>query len=264
MVTLALDPVRTFADHDRLRSRPNPIETSHQKMLSEFKEHSLEEQQAVSLPYRFDIKFLLPVKLLPELLRHFTTSHSVLQFSDHRVFTYQNTYFDTPDWDLYSQHHNGKLNRFKYRHRRYLETKLEFLEIKVKTNKRRTRKQRIPWRCNQPIEVPDVNFKLVPKLYVNYRRITLWDQETDERLTLDFDILFQRIEAETKAGIPNVLIAECKRADHAKPSRFVRHMKAKQYYPRSISKYCVGVCLTDDGSLKCNRFKGLISALNKY
>lgn len=264
MVALKLDSARTFADHDRLRSRSHSIETNNQLMLSEFNEHSLEEQRAVSLPYRFDIKFLLPVTFLPELLRHFASSHSILQYSGHRVFTHQNTYFDTPDWDLYSQHHNGKLNRFKYRHRRYLETKLEFLEIKVKTNKRRTRKQRIPWRCNQPIEVPDVDFKLVPKLYVNYRRITLWDQETDERLTLDFDILFQRIDAETKAGIPNVLIAECKRADLVKPSRFAQHLKAKKYYPRSISKYCVGVCLTDDSSLKCNRFKGLISELNKY
>ena len=264
MVALKLDSARTFADHDRLRSRSHSIETNHQLMLSEFNEHSLEEQRAVSLPYRFDIKFLLPVTFLPELLRHFASSHSILQYSGHRVFTHQNTYFDTPDWDLYSQHHNGKLNRFKYRHRRYLETKLEFLEIKVKTNKRRTRKQRIPWRCNQPIEVPDVDFKLVPKLYVNYRRITLWDQETDERLTLDFDILFQRIDAETKVGVPNVLIAECKRADLVKPSRFAQQLKAKKYYPRSISKYCVGVCLTDDSSLKCNRFKGLISELNKY
>ena len=264
MVALKLDSARTFADHDRLRSRSHSIETNNQLMLSEFNEHSLEEQRAVSLPYRFDIKFLLPVTFLPELLRHFASSHSSLQYSGHRVFTHQNTYFDTPDWDLYSQHHNGKLNRFKYRHRRYLETKLEFLEIKVKTNKRRTRKQRIPWRCNQPIEVPDVDFKLVPKLYVNYRRITLWDQETDERLTLDFDILFQRIDAETKVGVPNVLIAECKRADLVKPSRFAQHLKAKKYYPRSISKYCVGVCLTDDSSLKCNRFKGLISELNKY
>ena len=264
MVALKLDSARTFADHDRLRSRSHSIETNNQLMLSEFNEHSLEEQRAVSLPYRFDIKFPLPVTFLPELLRHFASSHSILQYSGHRVFTHQNTYFDTPDWDLYSQHHNGKLNRFKYRHRRYLETKLEFLEIKVKTNKRRTRKQRIPWRCNQPIEVPDVDFKLVPKLYVNYRRITLWDQETDERLTLDFDILFQRIDAETKVGVPNVLIAECKRADLVKPSRFAQQLKAKKYYPRSISKYCVGVCLTDDSSLKCNRFKGLISELNKY
>tara|TARA_A100001011_G_scaffold395222_1_gene489584 strand:- start:390 stop:1184 length:795 start_codon:yes stop_codon:yes gene_type:complete len=264
MVALKLDSARTFADHDRLRSRSHSIETNNQLMLSEFNEHSLEEQRAVSLPYRFDIKFLLPVTFLPELLRHFASSHSILQYSGHRVFTHQHTYFDTPDWDLYSQHHNGKLNRFKYRHRRYLETKLEFLEIKVKTNKRRTRKQRIPWRCNQPIEVPDVDFKLVPKLYVNYRRITLWDQETDERLTLDFDILFQRIDAETKVGVPNVLIAECKRADLVKPSRFAQQLKAKKYYPRSISKYCVGVCLTDDSSLKCNRFKGLISELNKY
>ena len=264
MVALKLDSARIFADHDRLRSRPHPIETNNQLILSEFNEHSLEEQRAVSLPYRFDIKFLLPVTLLPKLLRHFTSSHSVLEDNGHRVFTYQNTYFDTPDWDLYSQHHNGKLNRCKYRHRRYLETKLEFLEIKVKTNKGRTRKQRIPWRCHQPIEVPDMDFKLVPKLYVNYRRITLWDQETEERLTLDFDILFQRFETETKVGIPNVLIAEYKRADHVKSSRFIQQMKAIRYYPKSISKYCVGVCLTDDGNLKCNRFKGLISELTKY
>ena len=78
--------------------------------------------------------------------------------AEHRIFTYQNTYFETPGWDLYLLHHNGKLNRCKYR----------------------------------------------------YRRI-----------------------------------------------------KGHGYVPQSFSKYCVGVCLTDDGTLKRNRFKPVLRFLGR-
>ena len=264
MVALSLDPVRNLADHSYLRSRAHPIETECQLILRKCNEHSLEDQRRIDLLNRFDIKFVLPVTILPELLQRFATTHTVLKDSGHGVFTYENTYFDTPLWNLYKQHHNGKLNRFKYRHRHYLETDIAFLEIKQKTNKRRTLKRRIPWRCTHPIDLPNVNFSLEAKLYINYRRITLWHHETGERLTLDFDILYQRLASKKKVEMPSIMIAEVKHANYAKSSAFVKEMKVLRYYPQSISKYCLGVCLTDDGCLKYNRFKRLMSKLKQY
>ena len=44
---------------------------------------------------------------------------------------------------LYHDHHNGKLNRYKVRRRRYIDTDTEFLEVKLKNNKKRTIKSRI-------------------------------------------------------------------------------------------------------------------------
>ncbi len=264
MVSLELDPVRNRADHARLRSHSHPMESTIRHMLQDFNRHSLAEQAAIDLPKRFDIKYALPVTMLPQLLEPHTDSHTVLQVAGQRVFTYENTYFDTPVWDLYRQHHNGKLNRYKYRYRYYLETDVGFLEIKVKTNKRRTLKRRIPWRCDYPIELTDADPRLVANLYVNYRRITLWNRDTQERLTLDYDIFYRRLDAETKVALPDIVIAELKRADHIKRSAFVEQMKVLHYHPQSVSKYCIGVCLTDDGSLKYNRFKGLMSQLGQY
>ena len=264
MVTLALDPVRNRADHARLRSHSHPVEATSRPILQDFNGHSLGEQAAVDLPNRFDIKYALPVTMLPELLEPHTATHTVLQIADQRVFTYENTYFDTPVWDLYRQHHNGKLNRYKYRYRHYLETDVGFLEMKVKTNKRRTLKRRIPWRCDYPIELPDAYSTLVANLYVNYRRITLWNRDTQERLTLDYDIFYRRLDAERKVALPDIVIAELKSADHIKRSAFLEQMKVLHYYPQSVSKYCIGVCITDDGSLKYNGFKSLISQLEQY
>lgn len=200
--------------------------------------------------------------VLPQFLAEVRKEHTVLESDKHRIFTYENTYFDTSDWATYRAHHNGKLNRYKYRFRRYLETDTSYLEVKLKNNRDRTVKTRTRWKTDQPTEVLQDKLPVEPSLYVSYRRISLWNRTTDERLTLDVDIRWRRPEQDNAVFLQGMFIAELKRDGKVSGSPFVRMAKNYGYRPESMSKYCAGVCLTDDGTLKKNRFKPLLAKLN--
>jgi hypothetical protein len=262
-MTLVLDQARYRADHESLRARPHDIEADCHGALQQFPGHSLSEQVEVDLPDRTDSKYLLPIRVLPRFLEALSGDHSILTEAGHRVFTYQNTYFDTPGWDLYLQHHNGKRNRHKCRFRRYHETDISYLEIKLKSNKRRTIKERMPCTADEMGASVSVDLVVEPRLYVNYRRITLWNRGTGERLTLDFDLHFSRPLQGQLARLGGVFIAELKREGKVYGSTFVRRAKDYGYTPLPLSKYCVGVCLTDSGELKKNRFKPLLRKLGR-
>lgn len=264
-VTKALvpDQVRYRRDHERLRRGMHEVESDCLQALQDFTSHSLTEQNEAVVLDRTDSKYLLPIQALPSCLQELVQEHTVLQCAEHRIFTYQNTYFDTPGWDLYLLHHNGKLNRCKYRYRRYHETNIAFLETKLKNNKQRTVKHRIPCTDRGPIEALHVAMPLDASLYVNYRRITLWNRASNERLTLDYDLCYRRPEQKLKVNLADFFIVEVKRAGKIYGSPFVRRIKGHGYVPQSFSKYCVGVCLTDDGTLKRNRFKPLLRLLGR-
>jgi hypothetical protein len=248
--------------HADLRQGIHELEADTLSALGSFDSHNLAEQRAVDLPNRTDSKYLFPVKLLPRFLAEVCADHTVLQTDQHRIFTYENTYFDTNDWATYNAHHNGKLNRYKYRFRRYLETDMSYLEFKLKNNRNRTVKTRTRWHSEKPIEVMQDKVAVEPSLYVNYRRISLWNRATDERLTLDFDLRWCRPGQDNEVCLQHLFIAELKRDGKVSGSPFLRVAKNYGYRPNAMSKYCIGLCLTDDGALKQNRFKPLLAKLS--
>ncbi|MCX2982744.1 polyphosphate polymerase domain-containing protein [Halieaceae bacterium IMCC14734] len=260
---LLLDSARFQNAHKNLRVHTHPVERDAITQLSSFASHSLDEQQVVDLPDRTDSKYLLPIAILPRFLREVCADHTVLEARGHRIFTYENTYFDTPEWGMYRSHHNGKLNRYKCRFRRYRETDLSYLEIKQKNNRNRTVKNRMPWNSDEPTTVLSDEPTVEPSLYVNYRRTSLWNRATDERLTLDWDLCYRRPGKTRVERLQQVFIAELKRDGNVYGSPFVRRAKAYGYSPKSMSKYCVGVCMTAADEVKTNRFKPLLRSLDR-
>jgi hypothetical protein len=256
-----LDHEKYAREHALLR----PVQTADSctlgPLLATLSGHTLQEQEVVTLADRTDSKFLMPIAVLSPFLQALHGDYTVLQSAGHRIFTYQNTYFDTPSLALYQAHHNGKRNRYKCRHRRYLETDVAFLELKLKSNKLRTVKNRLPWPLPNGTESLDLDPPVQPSLYVNYLRISLWNRAVDERLTVDLDLCFARPDEGRVVRLPGVFIAELKRQGKVHGSPFVRRAKEHGFLPSSISKYCVGLCLTDSGGLKKNRFKPLLRQL---
>ena len=119
-------------------------------ILAQFEPTSLEEMEAVKLMDRTDTKFTFNVSQLELVLNEVNDDYKVLEVEGKRLSRYKTLYFDTEDLDLYLRHHAGQLNRYKIRHRTYVESNLGFLEVKFKNNKGRTVKNRI-----KNLEVPE-------------------------------------------------------------------------------------------------------------
>ena len=225
---------------------------------------------SVKLMDRTDTKFIFNIDNLPAVLNEAKNYYKILNVEGNRISRYKTLYFDTENFDLYNKHHSGKLNRYKIRHRTYVESNLGFLEVKFKSNKGRTLKTRI-----KEIGVPEINkgkafeflkrilpfspLDLLPKIWINYSRITLVNKISAERLTLDLNLEFER--DEKKQILSKLVIAEVKQ-DSKVASPFISIMRAKHIRQGSISKYCFGVA-SSFNEVKKNNFKQKLSNVNK-
>ncbi len=238
-------------------------------ILNTYSPTTLEEMDKAKLMDRTDTKFTFSNENLMKVLEEVKGSYKVLEIENCRASKYQTLYYDTADLSLYLKHHAGKLNRYKVRHRTYVESKLGFLEVKFKNNKGRTIKKRIKimevpqqW-TNDASEfiqakTPYAPETLVPNIWVNYKRITLVNNENAERVTIDTELEF--INKSYTEKMTNLVIAEVKQ-DKKNPSVFLAAMKKFGIREGSISKYCMGVAVTNK-TIKKNNFKEKLLSLN--
>lgn len=239
-------------------------------MLNQFSPITLEEMEGVKLMDRTDTKFTFNIKELPAILEEAKAYYKILSVEGNRISRYKTLYFDTEDFDLYNEHHSGKLNRYKIRYRTYVESNIGFLEVKFKNNKGRTLKTRI-----KEIEVPELHtgkafeflkktlpfdpLILIPKIWINYSRITLVNRTSAERLTLDLSLEFEK-DGKTEL-MDKLVIAEVKQ-DSKADSPFIDIMRNKHIRQGSISKYCFGVA-SSFTEVKKNNFKQKLSNVKK-
>lgn len=238
--------------------------------LNLFDPITLEEMEGVKLMDRTDTKFTFNINELPTILEEAKNYYRILSVEGNRISRYKTLYFDTQDFDLYNEHHSGKLNRYKIRHRTYVESNIGFLEVKFKNNKGRTLKTRI-----KEVEVPELNtgkafeflkkmlpfdpLILLPKIWINYSRITLVNKTSAERLTLDLNLEFEK--NGKKQILDQLVIAEVKQ-DSKVASPFISIMRNKHIRQGSISKYCFGIA-SSYSEVKKNNFKQKLSNVKK-
>ncbi len=239
-------------------------------ILNNYKPISLEEMDSVKLMDRTDTKFTFHINHLPQVLELAKKYYTVFEINNKRISDYRTLYYDTADLDMYNIHHTGKLNRYKVRHRTYVDSNLGFLEVKYKNNKGKTFKSRIKepevlkiWNGESVQfllkKTPYIPDTLVPALWVNYSRITLVSVETKERLTLDLNLEFKKGDIDQK--LHKLVIAEVKQ-EKAKGSPFIGIMKQLHIREGSISKYCMAVAYTEP-NIKTNRFKEKLLNIKK-
>src|ERR1700741_1574991 len=153
-------------------------------ILQQFQPIDLTEMESVKLMNRTDTKFLFTQAQFEIVMKEIEGHYRVLEVSGKRLNRYKTLYYDTSGMDLYNEHHNGKLNRYKVRHRTYVESDIGFLEVKFKNNKGRTIKDRIKkaevpmsWEGDAEVflqsKLPFNPSELVPVLWINYSRLTL-------------------------------------------------------------------------------------------
>lgn len=240
------------------------------EILNTFKSISLEEMSKVKLLDRMDKKYMLHADQLPEILLLLKNEYFVLEIAQKKFASYETTYFDTDDYEMYTKHHNGKLNRYKVRFRTYADSNLNFFEVKFKTNKGRTKKSRVQLPDNKHLIKGDAEKLLLrktnytaaalsPVLEVKYKRITLVNRNMSERITIDIGLKYNHFD--TLLDVPNLIIAEVKQ-EKTSTSVFTSLMQEKRIKTVSLSKYCLGITSTVE-NVKHNNFKSKIRYVNQ-
>ena len=239
--------------------------------LSDFNSISLEDLDKVQLLNRKDTKFVFSQNKLLQLLDSLKPYYRILEIEDKRSFVYDNTYFDTDEFFFYTQHHNECRKRFKVRYRKYCETNEQYFEIKVKDNKNRTIKNRIR-SVNRNGDFIEEEKRLIsentglspqhliPKLDIQFSRITLADNNFNERLTIDTNL-------SVKNGIRSKIfdqlaVSEIKQKKYDPKSDFIQILRNLRIHEMRFSKYCMGM-LHVHKNIKYNRFKPKLLRINK-
>ncbi len=241
-----------------------------QAILDTFETITLAEMDRVKLMDRTDQKFNFNIVQLPALLGEVRDHYRVLEVSGTKMSRYETLYYDTPSFELFRKHHNGQMNRYKIRLRRYVESDLNFFEIKFKNNKGRTIKKRVKkadleknisgkaeelLANTSGMEPQDIE----PKLWVNYNRITLVNRFEEERITIDLDLEVKN--GNDIADFSGLVIVEAKQAK-AHDTVFVKHLKNLHIREGGTSKYCLAVSkLIPD--IKKNNFKPALISIQK-
>lgn len=239
-------------------------------IISQYRKVSLDDIDKVALMNRIDLKFCFHIKHAPAIFEAMKEHYSALEIDGESVFNYYNTYYDTCDNQMYLCHHNGKLNRYKIRVRKYNQTGISYLEIKYKNNKGRTIKDRIKRADYKDsfnekeasfIETfsPFSSEELSPKIINTFKRVTLVNQEFTERVTIDFEAGFRNKNGEITLN--NLVIVEVKQDKASGNATFVKTLKAYKVENQGFSKYCVGRSLLDE--IKKNNFKPQLLKLQK-
>jgi len=241
------------------------------KAIEQFDSISLDEIDSVKLMNRKDTKFILKQDQLSAILEKVRNSYNVLEVNKIQANKYETLYFDTDDFKFYTLHHNGKLNRYKVRFRRYVDSNRLYLEVKFKSNKGRTIKDRIrrsnikdkfEGRSKEHVEnITKLDAgSLSPKLWIYYTRYTLVSKDLKERVTVDVDLSFKS--ADKTKTLDELVICEVKQDQMSLKSEFVQQMRKAKIQPIGFSKYCIGCSLIYD-QLKSNRFKPRLLSLKK-
>ena len=241
--------------------------------LSSLKPIGLNEIETVKLMNRVETKYVFSVRKLDDLINLMNGSYKVLEIENLRTFPYMTTYLDTPGYLFFNQHVRGEYERHKIRYRKYESSGTSYLEIKKKTNKRRTIKQRIKNNLTSGyFDEPATNFireylpvnlmLLKPVLINHFTRATLIGLESKERITIDFNISFSDLAGSSQVAMPYLAIAELKNESYSMSSPFISLIKHLNIYPTGFSKYCIGNAILNN-MLRINMIKPKLLLLNK-
>ena len=223
---------------------------------------SLEEISNAALMNRKELKYVLHEDQVKELIAHLSESMYVLEIEGTRIGSYETIYFDTDEFTMYLQHHNGRRRRYKLRTRRYVASDLSFLEIKEKEKKNSSKKVRIQTdSLLTQLKSGEKEFisrhspydpeQFTPKIFNTYKRVTFVTPDFSQRITLDFDLTYER--DGTCIQLPNVVIGELKMPERCQ-STLTTLMREMHISATSFSKYCIGISLMYP-QVKKNLFK---------
>ncbi|MCR5679138.1 MAG: polyphosphate polymerase domain-containing protein [Prevotella sp.] len=242
-----------------------------EQQIAQMQPITLEEMSSVKLMNRTDTKFVTTLPMLQRLLEQAQADYYVQDIDGQRNMLYETTYFDTSDFQMYQEHQHGHCGRQKIRFRTYVSSNLQFMEVKTKNNRGRTKKKRM--------EVTDMNLNddakraflashlryevdsLHPHMHNYFHRITLVNRGKTERLTIDTSLQFTNMVTGIHRDMGHLVIIELKR-DGLVYSPVLHMLRQLHIHPHGFSKYCMGAAMTNE-ALPVNRFKQKLRDVDK-
>ena len=246
---------------------------------------TLDEMSGIKLMNRTDTKFVTTIDKLKSLLMLAHDDYRVQDIDGQRIASYYTAYFDTPDNNMYIVHQNGHAGRQKLRIRSYVDSGLNYLEVKTKNNHGRTKKKRVDMVGFDPMN-PDYDIRflrqdeqyrqydaflakhlrydptiLTEHLENHFKRITLVNKAKTERVTIDTDLRFHNYRSGLDKSLDQAVIIELKR-DGNQPSPLLSMLRELHIHPHGFSKYCMGTALSNPG-VKQNRLKPKLHYVDK-
>ncbi len=241
------------------------------ELLQQFAPITLEEMSSVKLMNRTDTKFVTTIPMLRRLLEMAAPLYYAQEVAGKRIASYDTTYYDTTGYDMYYTHQAGHANRQKIRFRTYVDSNLQFMEVKTKNNHKRTKKKRMVVTDMDLSDDEKQEFlakhlrygvgTLIPAIQNQFDRITLVNKGKTERLTIDTNLRFHNLVTGTDRYMDNLVIVELKR-DGLCYSPVLAMLNQLRIHPHGFSKYCMGSALTNH-YLKVNRFKRKLIEVRK-
>lgn len=248
----------------------NAVEATNQ-FLVPFEAIDLAQLAQVDFEGRIDTKFIFQADKLEAFLTAIQPHSVLLEVNGERFFNYRNIYFDTSDFSLFALHRAGRKTRLKLRARAYHQNGPFVFEIKRKTNKGLTRKERLSLTSLDQAVSPLTNeflqdrlgygFEILTRhIPVNYSRMTFANKALTEKFTLDIHL--HTVSNSQILIFQNLAIAELKQERFSNNSIFMYHLRRLGIQQHAFSKYCAAVMLLNQ-DIKKNRFLPIIRKLNK-
>lgn len=212
-----------------------------------------------ALMTRTDRKYLVPTAAARDLVEALGTRLRVLEIDGRRAFRYRSTYFDTASLAAFHGAATGRRRRYKVRRRDYVDTGTSFLEVKTRTGRGDSSKQRIA--LERP-ELPDLprhaldfvastltmarcavpEEPLVPVLDTAYDRTTLLVEDESSRLTIDAELTWRDpIDPRHRRDLGDLLVIETKGGTG--PGAADRVLWSLGHRPVRLSKFGTGLGL---------------------
>jgi len=221
--------------------------------------------EGVALMKRTDTKFVIHTDHLNGILSPLQQDYRILEINGKRLMSYTSAYFDTIKHRFYKEHHIGRKVRAKVRVRTYIDSQVQFIEVKQKNNKGQTIKSRIKTDGQNLVEntnsyanqLLNLGEQLQKTISNDFKRVTLVHKQAKERVTIDTKIRFNE-----QFWDPNLVVIELKQEQLKRNSPLFQTLKAFQIHPSRISKYCLGMS-TAYPHLRTNNFKPLFRNIRK-
>lgn len=208
-----------------------------------------EMNDRAQLMTRVDRKYFVPRAVLAEIVAAAGDFYRVLEIDGTREFRYRSVYFDSPRFDFFRDHVQGRRHRYKVRTRTYCDSGDCLLEVKAKGYRGQTVKRRIDHDPARPDRLDPGARQFVaqqlgrraealgPVVETLYHRTTL--THADQRVTCDLDLVC------TGSGHrfhgPDDVLVETK--SPGAPGRMDRELLHRSIRPHRVSKYCVAAAL---------------------